>query len=65
MSKIHFNESISYLLLEQKQFTGTETIGIENFKNPKAFIYYLQTIDNAYENLKDYNTTKKWSLNSV
>ena len=49
----------------QLLITGTETIGIENFKNPKAFIYYSQTIDNAYENLEDYNTTKKWSLNSV
>ena len=49
----------------QLLITGAETIGIENFKNPKAFIYYSQTIDNAYENLEDYNTTKKWSLNSV
>ena len=33
---------------------------IENFKNSKAFIInYLQTIDDVYENLKDYNPTKK------
>ena len=28
-------------------------------KNPKAFISYLQTIDNAYKNLEVYNPTKK------
>ena len=28
-------------------------------KNPKAFIDYLETIDEVYENLKDYNPTKK------
>ena len=33
---------------------------IENFKNSKAFIInYLQTIDDVYENLEDYNPTKK------
>ena len=31
----------------------------KNFKNPKAFIDYSQTIDDVYENLKDYNPTKK------
>ena len=34
-------------------------------KNPKAFISYLQTIDNAYKNLEVYNPTKKKSVNSV
>ena len=28
-------------------------------KIPKAFINYLQTIDDVYENLEDYNPTKK------
>ena len=31
----------------------------ENLKNPKAFIDYSQTIDDIYENLEDYNPTKK------
>ena len=34
-------------------------IGIKNLKNPKAFIDYSQTIDDVYENLGDYNPTKK------
>ena len=36
-----------------------EKVGIENFKNPKAFLDYSQTIDDVYENLEDYNPTKK------
>ena len=38
---------------------GREKVGIENLKNPKAFIDYSQTIDDVYENLEDYNPTKK------
>ena len=32
---------------------------ITKWKNPKAFIDYLQTIDNVHENLEDYNPAKK------
>ena len=38
---------------------GREKLGIENLKNPKVFIDYSQTIDYVYENLEDYNPTKK------
>ena len=31
----------------------------KEIKNPKAFIDYLQIIDYIYENLEDYNATKK------
>ena len=36
-----------------------EKVGIKHLKNPKGFIDYLQTIDDVYENLEDYNPTKK------
>ena len=36
-----------------------ERVGTEILKNPKAIIDYSQTIDDVYENLEDYNTTKK------
>ena len=36
-----------------------EKVGIKKLKNPKAFIDYSQTIDDVYENLDDYNPTKK------
>ena len=30
-------------------------VGLKKLKNPKAFIDYLKTIDNVYENFQDYN----------
>ena len=36
-----------------------ERAGIQNLKNPKAFIDYSQTIGDVYENLEDCNPTKK------
>ena len=52
MSKIHPNQSINYLLMAEKKLEWI------SFKNPKAFIDYSQIIDD-YENLEDYNLTKK------
>ena len=43
----------------QLHITGREKVGIENLKGSKTFIAYLQTIDDIYENLEDYNPTKK------
>ena len=40
---------------------GREKLGIKIRKDPKAFIDYSQTIDHVYENLEDYNPTKKRS----
>ena len=48
---IRIKESIAY------QWKGK--VGIKKFKNKKAFINYSQTNDIVYENLEDYNTTKK------
>ena len=46
-----FESSIIYILTKKK-------VGIKEIKNLKAFIDYSQTI-NVYENLEDYNPTKK------
>ena len=46
MSKIYSNQSINYSLTEEKN---------EELK----FIGYSQTIEDIYENLEDYNSTKK------
>ena len=43
----------------QLHINGKGKIGIENLQNPKAFIDYSQTIDDVFENLEDYNPTKK------
>ena len=43
----------------QLLINGIEKVGIETLKNPKALIDYSRTIDDFYENLEDYNPTKK------
>ena len=47
-------ESKYQLLINER-----EKVGIKTLKNPKGFIDYSQTIDDVYENLEDYNPTKK------
>ena len=37
---------------------GREKVGIKRLKSPKAFIDYSQAIDDVYEDLEDYNSTK-------
>ena len=44
-----------YQLLINKR----ENVRIKKFKSQKAFIDFLQTTDDFYENLEDYNLTKK------
>ena len=43
----------------QLLINGREKVGTEDFKNPKAFIDYSQTVGDVYENLEDYNPTEK------
>ena len=53
MPKIHSNQSYQLLI------NGRENVEIKILKNPKTFIDYSQTIDDVYENLEDFNPTKK------
>ena len=49
-------------LLESKYqllINRREKVGTKKLKNPKASIDYSQTTDDVYENLEDYNPTKK------
>ena len=50
-------ESKNKLLISRR-----EKVRIKKIKNPKAFINYSQAIDDVYENLEDYNPTKKRKL---
>ena len=43
----------------QLLISGREKVGVKLLKNPKVFINYSQIIENVYENLEDYNPTKK------
>ena len=43
----------------QLMISRREEKWIKELKNPKVFIDYSQTVDDVYENLEDYNPTKK------
>ena len=47
-------ESKYQLLINER-----EQLGIENLKNPKAFLHYSKAIDDIYQHLEDYNPNKK------
>ena len=42
----------------QLLINGREKVGIKHEKNPNAFIDYSKTVDDVYEDLEDYNTTR-------
>ena len=50
---------MSKVYLDQLLVNGREKGRLKELQNPKALTDYLQTIDNIYENLEDYNPTKK------
>ena len=41
---------------------GREKVGLVKLRKSEAFIDYSQTIDDVYENLEDYNPTKKRTM---
>ena len=47
-------ESKYQILINQR-----EKVAIKKLKNSKVFIDYSQTMDDVYENLEDFNPTKK------
>ena len=53
-------ESKYQLLINER-----EKVGVQALKNPKLFIDYSQIIDDVYENLKNYNLTKKRKVLAV
>ena len=59
IDKIYWNVKNPFESKYQLLINGREKVGIKTIKNSKAFIDYSQTIDDGYENLEDYNPTKK------
>ena len=43
----------------QLLINAREKVAIKKLQNPKAFIHYLQTFDNVYQNSEDIYPTKK------
>ena len=61
IDKIYFYAKGSFKSKYQLLISGTKKkkVRIKELKNPKVFSAYPQTIDDVYENLKEYNNTKK------
>ena len=51
--KVNYDESVEI------NHNGKEKVGIKKLKITKGFIDYSQTIDYVYENLEEYDPTKK------
>ena len=49
----------------QLSINGRGKVAAKKLKNPKAFTDYSQTIDDVYENLEDYDSTKKRRMLTV
>ena len=56
IDRIYLYVKDSFETKYQLLVNGREKVATEN---PKALICYLQTINDVYENLEDYNSTKK------
>ena len=59
IDKIYSHVNNPYESKYQLLINGTEKVGIESLKNSKALIDYSETIEDIYQNLEDYNPTKK------
>ena len=58
MLKIHMKKKYQFLINKQ------ESIGVEHFNDPKAFIECSDDIDDIYKNIEVYNANRKakyWS----
>ena len=59
IDKIYFYVKDPFAWKYQLLINGKEKTGIEKLKKLKAFIDYSQTNGSVYENLEEYNPTKK------
>ena len=59
IEKIYLNVKDPFESKYRLLINGREKVGVKKIKNPKACIDYSFSIDDVYENLEDYNPTKK------
>ena len=53
MQKIHMKKKNQYLINKR------EKVGLNHFNDPKAFMEYLNDMQDVYKNIEDYNPIKK------
>ena len=57
--KIYLYAKDSYEVKYQYLINKREKVGLDHFKNPRAFIEYLNDMQDVYKNIEDYNPGKK------
>ena len=59
IDKIHLYSKDPYKRKYQYLIHKREKVGIDHFKDPKAFIEYSNDMQDVYKNIEDYNPRKK------
>ena len=48
--------------MQMVRMNKTESVGINHFNDPKAFIEYSNDMRNVYKNINDYNPDKEHEI---
>ena len=59
MDKIYLYAKYSYEAKYQSLISKQESTGLKHLNDSKAFIEYLNDVDNIYENIEECNPNKK------
>ena len=49
-------------LFKDLQIVGFEKVGLDHFKDPKAFVEYSNDMEDVYKNIENYNPGKKCKI---
>ena len=59
IDKIYLHAKYPYEAKYQFLINKRESIGLKHFNHPKAFIEYLNDMQDVYKNIEEYNIGKK------
>ena len=53
---------MKYIRMQMVRMNKTESVGINHFNDPKAFIEYSNDMRNVYKNINEYNPDKEHEI---
>ena len=59
IDKIYLYAKVTHEAKNQYLINKREKVGLDHFKDPKAFIKYSNDMQDVYKNIEDYNPNKK------
>ena len=62
IDKIYLYAKDPYEAKYQYLINKREKVGLDHFNDPKAFIEYLNYMQDVYKNIEDYNLNKKCKI---